>query len=164
MPKKKAKELPLEVMPSLTFSNEHGPQIFFHLTRGMMHDWDVRNVNNPPLSGPYGERARVTLEHLQKKTRAHLEAAGHPTDQHPIMPVELDTSYFPQESGIIRDEDIWYDVVKGSTEPLTEDRIAAELLHAVTGVLTSFTDEQMNIIFRAMKFYGLFQMIDGLHD
>jgi hypothetical protein len=130
MAKDEHNELPLQSVMELAYSEEEGPLIVTHRKRGFLSDLDVSNTKKTIRKPPFRPDGKVALTALGKRLREHLDARGLPTDKWPVMPVEFDSGYNPKEHGIVADEDLWIGWVKDSTEPLTKDRIAADLLYA----------------------------------
>lgn len=139
-------------------------QIIKHYSRGFLHDMEVFEASKTRQNGPYKADGKVALTSLTAKLRGIVEAAGLPTDKHPVMPKELDHAYDPSEHGTVQDDDLWIDYVHESTEPLSEERIAADFLHATNRVLAAFSDEDLKDIFRVMRLYHLYATLGDLNN
>jgi hypothetical protein len=161
MTKKKHAEPPLEIVKELGFSKE-GPVIVAHRKRGFL--LDVHVIETKKKRGPLRLDAKEILLALTGRLRAHLDGRGLPTDKWPIMPVELDGSYDPKEHGVVADEDLWLECAEESTEPLTNDRLAAEYLHATNRALAQFSDDQLRDVYRLMYLHHLYATVGELND
>lgn len=162
MPKDRRDEIPLQAVNELLYS-KNGPVIVSHRRRGILQDIHVTDGNkrlHKPIFRPDGAQALLMLT---GQLRTHLESKQLPTDKSPVLPLELDHGYVPEEHGIVADEDLWFEMAEASTEPLTEDRLKAELLHAAKCLLARFDKEELSDIFRAMRLYHLHQANEELN-
>jgi hypothetical protein len=164
MAKDEHNELPLQSVMELAYSEEEGSLIVTYRKRGFLSDLDVSNTKKTRWKPPFRPDGKVALTALGKRLRGHLDARGLPTDKWPVMPVESDSGYNPKEHGIVEDEDLWIGWVEDSTEPLTKDRIAADLLYATNSLLASFSEEQLRDVFQAMRLYHLYSMVGELNE
>jgi hypothetical protein len=121
--------------------------------RGFLSDMETRIEPNHTFK----LQGKLWLNDLCEDLRGQLETAELPTDRSPIMPIELDYGYDPNDHGIIANEDVWVDCLRGSTDPLTKHRIAGELLHAIQRILSKLSDEQLTDVLQAMEQYALYQ-------
>jgi hypothetical protein len=129
--------------------------------RGFLRDEVFRMVPPQPFK-PDSRRALSVLCHM---LRTELDRSNLPTDEWPVMPIELDFGYVPEEHGIIADEDLWIGVAEDSTEPLTKNRITAELLHTVLRILNRpGSDEYLTDIHRVMKLFSLYSIAGELNS
>jgi len=158
MAKEKRGDPPLRFAKELAY--ESGWLIVTHQARGFLIDQEFQ----APRGQLFKRDARESLLALCGLLRKHLDSVELPTDKWPIMPIELDYGYNPSEHGYIPDEDLWFDCVKTSTEPLTKDRISAELLHTVNRVLATFNDDQLQDVFRVMKLFQLHCTVGELNE
>jgi hypothetical protein len=126
-----------------------------------VHEEDAKRALNKAPIRPEG---KALLLALTKRLRVHLESKDLPTDKSPIMPIERDFGYVPEEHGIVSDEDLWFCVAEGSTQPLTEHRLAAELLHTSNRLLARFDEDELRDVFRAMSLYHLYYSVGELHS
>ncbi len=165
MPEKKKRETPLEIVRDTSHSVEGScPVIISFRRRGFLKDYHEEDTTDALNKPPFRPEGKQALLGLAEKLRAHLESKDLPTDKSPIMPKELDWSYTPEEHGVVADEDLWFCVAEGSTEPLTEDRLAAELLHATSRVLARFDEDELRDVFRAMYLYHLHSSVGELNN
>ena len=180
MAKDEHEDPPLQSVAELTLAKNEGPVIATHRKRGFLTDVNLTAASHllHPRPGPgrgaeTGKKrweqplrldGKTTLTVLSDRLRAILDAKGLPTDKHPVMPIELDYAYDPEEHGIVADEDIWIAVAEDSTEPLTKDRIAAELLHTTKRLLRNCSDGQLRDVFRAMKLYQLYSLVGEINE
>lgn len=109
-------------------------------------------------------RAYDCLDQRGIDVRAHLDGKGLPTDKWGVMPIELDRGYHPEEHGVIADEDLWLENAVEWTEPLTEDRLAAEFLHAINRALARFDEDQLREVYRLMRLHHLYSVVGELDD
>jgi hypothetical protein len=80
------------------------------------------------------------------------------------MPFELDDGYEPLEH-TTPSADIWWYYVEESTEPLTIERIAADLLFALLRILKqSLSNEHLAEVYHAMKAYSLYRTATDFHS
>jgi hypothetical protein len=93
-----------------------------------------------------------------------LDALELPTDKADVIPIERDWGYDPDEHGTVADEDLWFGIAQDSIEPLTVDRLAAELLHAIARLQAKFNDDELSDIFRAMYVYHLHSAAGELNE
>jgi hypothetical protein len=132
--------------------------------RGFLKD-EVLQLE-PKAKEPVKPNSRLALTTLCQVLRAELDAAELPTDKWPVMPIELDFGYDPQDHGIIADEDIWIGAAEDSTEPLTKHRIAADLLHIIQRLLKrAASDEDLLAdIHRAMKLFAHHTLVGEINE
>jgi hypothetical protein len=134
-------------------------------TRGFLQEIDVRQETAVRSNGPSERNGRAELTQLRGRLRAHLVTEGLPTDEWPVMPIELDWGYVPDEHGIVKDDDIWIDYVEECTEPLTLTRNSANLLHAINRLLLSgLSDQQLTDAYRAMEVFHLYATTGNIND
>jgi hypothetical protein len=165
MAKDKHGEPPLESVVELSYSEKTGPLIVTHRQRGFLIDLEATDIKKARRTKPsFRPNGTVALDALRQRLRRQLDASGLPTDKWPVTPIELDFGYDPKEHGIVADDDLWIGCVEDSTEPLTKDRIAADLLHAINRLLIGFTDDQLSDVFRAMRLYHLNSMVGDLNE
>lgn len=158
------KDPPLESVVERKDSTKDGPLIIERHRRGLLSDTQVSEATNRRWPKRFEAGGKAALIELASSVRAQLDAADLPTDKWEVMPRELDFGYFPEEHGIIADEDIWREIVEDSTEPLTKHRVGADLLHALNRLFVQFTEEQLSDIHRAMKLYHFHYAIEELHE
>ncbi|MFB6414381.1 hypothetical protein [Bradyrhizobium tunisiense] len=164
MARVKQDEIPLERTNELSCSNEGPIVVVSRRKRGFLRDVEITDTSEKlhrPISRPNG-RAALTMH--ANLARAHLDAKDLPTDKWPIKSKELDDGYLPDEYGEVTDEDLWFGVAEGLTEPLTEDRLAAEHLHAINRVLARFNDDELDDIFRLACVYHLHSTVGKLNE
>ncbi len=163
MAKAKQDEIPLERMNELSYSKD-GFIVVSHRKRGFLRDIEVVDASeklHKPIFRPNG---KVALMMHAERSRAHLDAKDLPTDKWPVMPRELDGGYVVEEHGEVADEDLWFELAEAYTEPLTEDRLAAEYLHAINGVLARFNDDELDDIFRLAYLHHLHSTVGELNE
>ncbi|MGY4317573.1 hypothetical protein [Bradyrhizobium sp. JR3.5] len=151
----KQQRIPLNEVKELSYSVEDGPVVVSTRTRGFLLDVDVRDLKDTLHKRIFKPSGRTALDALAKRLRTHLDTKDLPTDKSLITPIERDWGYVPEEHGIVADEDLWLGIARDCTQPLSEDRLAAELLHAIVRLLTRFNDDDLSDIFRAMYMYRL---------
>lgn len=166
MAKKKQDEPPLKMFREMSYSAKDGPTIVSYRSRGFLRDVhvvDTRDTSNKP---PYRPEGKEPLALLTRRLRAYLDAKDLPTDKTPYMPKELELyhGYVPEEHGVVEDEDLWFSIAEATTEPLTEDRLSAELLHASLRLLGRFDEDELRDIFRAMYLYHLHSSVGELNN
>jgi hypothetical protein len=161
MTKNKRAEPSLEVVKELAFSKD-GPVLVAHLSRGFLSD--VRVITAKEERGPARLDGKEYLIWRSERLRAHLDGKGLPTDKWRVMPIELDRGYHPEEHGVIADEDLWLENAEEWTEPLTEDRLAAEFLHAINRALARFDEDQLRDVYRLMRLHHQYSMAGELND
>lgn len=157
-------KVPLQVINELSYSPEDGPVVISVRNRGFLRDVDVRDIKPTLHKRIFRPDGQVALEALADRLRAHLAAKGLPIDKTEVTPLERDWGYDPEEHGIVADEDLWFGVAHDSTEPLTVDRLAAELLHATLHVLAKFNEDELSDIYRAMHVYHLHTSAGELNE
>jgi hypothetical protein len=164
MTKARKRAIPLREVKELSYSNEDGEVIVSFRSRGFLSDTDVRDTKPTLHKRVFRPEGRLALAALADRLRAHLDAEGLPTDKWEVCPIERDWGYDPDDQGTVADEDLWLGVAHDSTEPLTEDRLAAELLHAIARLNARFNDDQLRDIFRAMCLYHLHSAAGELNE
>jgi hypothetical protein len=157
--------------PPLSFAEERyasGPDgsrilVIERQRRGFIQDEVLRF--EPRAKEPVKPNSRLALTTLCQVLRAELDAAELPTDKWPVIPIELDFSYDPQDHGIIADEDIWIGVAEDSTEPLTKYRITAGLLHIIQRLLKRAADNEdlLADVHRAMKLFAQHTLVGEIN-
>jgi hypothetical protein len=161
--KKKKEEPPFQFSET---RYTHGPEqdrvlVIETQRRGFLKDEVVRIV--PPQ--PFRPDSRLALTALCRVLRAELDKSDLPTDEWPVMPIELDFGYVPEEHGFVADEDLWIGAVEDSTEPLTKNRVAADLLHTLVRILKRpGSEEYLNDIHRVMKLYAQYSIAGELNS
>ena len=163
MPTAETDEPPLEVETVKMYLDQDGLQRVVRRRRGFLQEYDFRRKTKARTNGPSKPNGRAAMTALADHLRGHLDSVGLPTDNYPVMPIEHDFGYDPEDHGIVQDDDIWIDVVEDCTEPLTRDQITANCLHAINRLLASLPDALLDDAFRAMEQYHLFCMLDELH-
>lgn len=163
MGKKVSSELPLEKDISLQGGDGKEQSVLVKRSRGFMRDLVVRKIQKQRQNGPFKQEGRAALMALVDSSRAHLDAAGLPTDKWPVQPLGVDVSYDPDDHGHPNDDDLWIDYVTASTEALTDSHIAANMLHCLNHLLASLTDDQLSEVFRAMQLYHLHELNGDLN-
>ena len=163
MLKSKTDELPLEIETVKMYLDQDGLQYVVRRRRGFLQEYDFRRKTKARTNGPSKPNGRVAMTALADQLREHLDSVGLPTDKYPVMPIEHDFGYDPEDHGVVQDDDVWIDVVEDSTESLTRDQITANCLHAVDRLLAALPDSQLDDAYRAMEQYHLFCMLDELH-
>jgi hypothetical protein len=164
MGKKPSEQIPLETVASLVISDGGERAIVTHRKRGFLRDIDVRKIQAQRQNGPAMPDGRTELTALTGKLRAHLDAAGLATDKWDVTPIELDFGYNPNEDGFPKDDDLWHDYNMEATEPLSQDQIAASLLHSANRLLRSLDHDQLSEVFRAMQLFHLSELAAGLNQ
>ncbi|WP_439365255.1 hypothetical protein ACNJYD_02675 [Bradyrhizobium sp. DASA03005] len=164
MAKKEENAVPLEQVKELSYLEEDGEVIVSYRSRGFLRDMDVRDTKPTLHKRIFRPNGKEALAALADRLRAHLDAKDLPTDKTEVIPIERDWGYDPDEYGIVADEDLWFGIAQDSTEPLTVDRLAAELLHAITRLHTKFNDDELSDIFRAMYVYHLHSAAGELNE
>ncbi len=89
---------------------------------------------------------------------------GLPNDKWETTPVELNYGYVPEEHGYPTDDDLWWDWVAEGTKPLSKDRSAADLLHAVNSVVPGRSEEELSDIWRLMEVYFHHRVLEQMHE
>jgi len=164
MPKAKQSGIPLNEIRKLSYSEEDGEVVVSVRTRGFLRDIDVRDTKHTLHKRVFIPDGKTELAALADRLRAHLDARGLPTDKTEVIPIELDWGYDPKEHGTVADEDLWFGISQDSTEPLTVDRLSAELLHAIMRLQRKFNDDDLSNIFRAMCVYHLYSAAGELNE
>jgi hypothetical protein len=134
-------------------------------TRGLLQDVEVR-VEQPEIFSPqrFIPPFKIAIEALCEELRGILDSADLPTDRYPIMPFELDDGYEPLEH-TTPSGDIWWYVVEESTEPLTKERIAADLLFALLRILKQkLSNEHLAEVYKGMQAYSLYKIATDFHS
>jgi hypothetical protein len=163
MSNKNQREPPLEVARGWMRS-EDGVVFVTRRSRGFLSEVSVSDNEGKkwrPLTRP---EAKSALAELASKLRNHLDAKNLPTDKWPVIPVELEQGYVPEEHGVVDDQDIWIGCFEGYAEPLTEDRIVADLLHTTNRLLSTFSEDHLREIFHAMKAYHLYCTVGEVNE
>jgi hypothetical protein len=164
MAKAKHKEPPLESARELAFLKEKGPVVVTRRKRGFLVDIHVSDTSKTRWKPPFRPDGRQALLALTRQLREHLDARGLPTDKWPITPIEQDFGYDPKAHGIIADEDIWFECAVDTTEPLTKDRLSAELLHASNRALARFNEDELRDVYRLMYLHHLYATAGELNE
>ena len=165
MKRKDPRELPLRYSETRYEHDSTRRMIVRTHVRGLLQDLDIR-VEQPEVFGPQRliPPFKGAIEALCEELRAVLDRAHLPTDRYPIMPFELDDGYEPLEH-TTPSADIWWYYVEESTEPLTIERIAADLLFALLRILKqSLSNEHLAEVYHAMKAYSLYRTATDFHS
>jgi hypothetical protein len=161
MAKKKRDGIPLEIVRE--FSIDDGrPAIVTYRRRGFLMDVNVTPMGYDLHKPIFRLDGKEILQRLAEGLRRDLDAKDLPTDKS-LIPIELDFGYNPEQDGVVAHEDIWFECAEESTEPLTKDRLAAELLHAINR-LGRFDEDELRDVFRAMRLYHLYSVGDEIND
>jgi hypothetical protein len=133
--------------------------------RGLLQDVEVR-VEQPEILSPqrFIPPFKIAIEALCEELRAILDAADLPTDRYPIMPFELDYGYEPLEH-TTPSGDIWWHFVEESTEALSKERIAANLLFSLIRILKqNLSNEHLADVYKGMQAYSLYKIATDFHS
>jgi hypothetical protein len=133
--------------------------------RGLLQDVEVR-VEQPEIFGPqrFIPPFKILIEALCEELRAVLDRADLPTDRYPIMPFELDYGYEPLEH-TTPSGDIWWHFVEESTEALSKERIAANLLFSLLKILKqNLSNEHLADVYKGMQAYSLYKIATDFHS
>jgi hypothetical protein len=155
---------PLKSVVGHSYSSDGMPKLTItRRERGFLSDVEIREFEETKPKQPIKPDGTLALNALGKQLRDYLDSVGLPTDKWPVMPIELDFGYDPAEHGIVADDDLWIGYVEESTEPLTKNRIAADLLHTTNRILANCAADQLRDVFRAMKLYHLYATVGELN-
>ncbi|MDT4739928.1 hypothetical protein [Bradyrhizobium sp. WYCCWR 12699] len=163
MARAKQDQIVLERTNELSYSSE-GPVVVSHRKRGFLRDIEVVDASDKLHKPIFRPNGRLALTAHAERARAHLDKKDLPTDKWSITPRELDFGYVVEEHGEVADEDLWFGLAEAYTEPLTEDRLAAEFLHAANRVLTRFNDDELDDIFRLAYVHHLYSTAGKLNE
>jgi hypothetical protein len=155
---------PLKSVVGYSYSPDGMPRLTItRRERGFLSDVEIREFKETKPKQPIKPDGTLALDALGKQLRDYLDSVGLPTDKWPVTPIELDFGYEPAEHGTVADDDLWIGYVEESTEPLTKNRIAADLLHTTNRILANCTADQLRDVFRAMKLYHLYATVGELN-
>ncbi len=155
-------------LSSATERYTHGPDgsrilVIERQRRGFLKDEVLRL--EPKTKEPFKPNSKLALATLCQVLRAELDTAELPTDKWPVMPIELDFGYDPQDHGKIADEDIWIGAAEDLTKPLTKHRITAGLLHIIQRLLKRAAGDEdlLADIHRAMKLFAQHTLVGEIN-
>ncbi|WP_456683994.1 hypothetical protein [Bradyrhizobium sp. USDA 3262] len=146
------------------YSQESGPVIVSTRSRGFLLDVGVKTHTGALRELFFQPDGKEVLGALANRLRIHLAAKNLPTDKAVLAPIEDSCGYTPEERAAAAGEDAWYVIARDSTEPLSEDRLAVELLHAITRLFTKFSDDELSDIYRAMYLFHLHSSAGELNE
>ncbi|OKO70912.1 hypothetical protein [Bradyrhizobium sp. NAS96.2] len=164
MSKEKRGSVPLQEVRELSYSKEGGPVIVSTRTRGFLLDVGIKTHTGALSELFFQPNGKEVLSALSDRLRVHLTAKNLPTDKTPLAPIQGGCGYTPQELALSARDDAWFEIARDSTEPLSEDRLAAELLHAITLLFAKFSDDELSDIYRAMYLYQLHSAAGELNE
>jgi hypothetical protein len=163
MSKKNQRGPPLEAVRGWMRSKD-GVVFVIRRNRGFLSEVSVSDNEGRKWRPLTRAEAKSALSALASKLRNHLDAKDLPTDKWPVMPLELEQGYVPEEHGVVDDQDIWIGCFEDYEEPLTEDRIVADLLHTTNRLLSTFSEDHLREIFHAMKAYHLYCTVGEINE
>lgn len=99
-------------------------------TRGVLHRITIMSMSEQAKRLPHFPDRWAIFEDVCQELRDLLEQHDLPTDKTPLMPEELDVF----EERLCDDDVLWHHDVIHSTEPLSQPRLAGELLMALTSL------------------------------
>ncbi|WP_456782935.1 hypothetical protein [Bradyrhizobium sp. USDA 4516] len=146
------------------YSKEKEPVIVSTRRRGFLLDVGIKTHTGALSELFFQPNGKEVLSALANRLRAHLIARHLPTDKTPLAPIENAHAYTPEELAAAASEDAWFEIARDSTEPLSEDRLAAELLHAITRLFAKFRDDELSDIYRAMYLHHLHSSAGELNE
>jgi hypothetical protein len=164
MSKEKRGSIPLQEVRELSYSQEDGPVIVSTRSRGFLLDLSVKTHVGAQSERFFQLNGKEVLSALSDRLRAHLNAKDLPTDKTHLAPIGDGCGYTPEELAAAADENAWFEIARDSTEPLSEDRLAAELLHANTRLFAKFDDDELSDIYRAMYVFHLHSAAGELNE